>query len=168
MMATTAALSQRQRNIFPWHSWPHTAQAITIGRSSLTVIWTSCHMLASPPTLNGGPCSCQTGMGWVWWHHLEEFYLMWPSHLMHLENWVVVPFHQCESGSRSCGIALRRMWWCNFLATWTKSIIWQRNEQLGFTTLVACWISDKSSFFVHTPPIRDQHFQPVQLLHWEM
>ena len=42
-MATTAALSQRQRTVFPRQLSPHRAQATTTGNSSFTVICTAAH-----------------------------------------------------------------------------------------------------------------------------
>ena len=46
-MATTAALSHCARTVFPTQPGPHSAAAITIGRSSLTVIF--CSLLAPSP-----------------------------------------------------------------------------------------------------------------------
>ena len=39
MIATTAALSHRQRTVLPFHKCPQMAQATTTGSSSLTVMW---------------------------------------------------------------------------------------------------------------------------------
>ena len=41
MIATTAALSHKQRTVIPFQMCPHTAQATIIGKSSLGVIWMS-------------------------------------------------------------------------------------------------------------------------------
>ena len=152
MMATTAALSHRQRTVFPWHSWPHTAQAITIERSSLTVMWTSCHIPCHNP-----------------WNHFPSDenapqpifpdasdVIVTSGETLPSDAIILTPFQSNKNmthHSRSeRKLALRRIWRCSSLATWARSIMRRRNDRPGFTTLVACWrwpISDKSSLFVH-------------------
>lgn len=154
-MATTAALSHCALTVFPDHPGPHNAAAITIGRSSLTVIF--CSPLApSPAHFN--------------WNHFRTFRAPQPhepdaSDTMETSNSgltlfttdiIEIPFHASQywyhHSMSERADAPRRTKRLRCFTVVDKSISLRRNDRPARTALHA-WlnepIKDKSSLFLH-------------------